>query len=172
MKVINLFAGPGAGKSTIASDLFALMKWNKFEVELINEYAKDLTWEENLITLQDQLYVTASQNRKLWRLRGKVDYVITDSPLLLSTVYTPKDYMPNHFSNMVNECFNMYENINFYIKREKDYNPNGRSQTEDEAREIDSRVLKMLDKFDHKYHVLLGNKEAKNEIFNYIMDMK
>jgi adenylate kinase family enzyme len=32
MKVINLFAGPGAGKSTTAAALFSKMKWKGYNV--------------------------------------------------------------------------------------------------------------------------------------------
>lgn len=43
--VINLIGSPGTGKSTIAAELFARMKWLGFDVELVSEYAKELVWE-------------------------------------------------------------------------------------------------------------------------------
>lgn len=43
LKVISLWAGPGAGKSTTAAALFNLMKRERFEVELVTEVAKDWT---------------------------------------------------------------------------------------------------------------------------------
>lgn len=46
MKVINLFGGPGIGKSTLAAGLFEHMKIAGFNVELVNEYAKDMVWEQ------------------------------------------------------------------------------------------------------------------------------
>ena len=46
MKVINLFGGPGCGKSTTAADLFARMKLRGLSVELVTEYAKDVVWDE------------------------------------------------------------------------------------------------------------------------------
>ena len=46
--VINLFGGPGCGKSTIAAELFAILKKQGYEVELVTEYAKDKVWEESL----------------------------------------------------------------------------------------------------------------------------
>lgn len=45
-KVINLIGAPGAGKSTIASQLFSLMKWQGLDVELVSEYAKELGKKE------------------------------------------------------------------------------------------------------------------------------
>ena len=40
MKVINLFAGPGAGKSTTAAGLFHLMKIAGMNVELVTEFSR------------------------------------------------------------------------------------------------------------------------------------
>lgn len=39
--VINIFGAPGAGKSTTAAALFALMKLEGYKVELATEHAKD-----------------------------------------------------------------------------------------------------------------------------------
>ena len=94
LKVINLFAGPGAGKSTTRAGLFYLMKQNRYNVEETTEYAKDLTRDKDVSILSDQLYILAKQNRKLNRLQGKVDYALTDAPLLLNVHYTPIDYLP------------------------------------------------------------------------------
>ena len=45
-KVINLFGGPGAGKSTTAAGLFYEMKVRDIKCELVTEYAKDMTYEK------------------------------------------------------------------------------------------------------------------------------
>ena len=88
LNVINLFGGPGCGKSTTAAGLFHLMKLNEMNVELVTEYAKDLTWEERFGTLaNDQLYVFAKQQKRLQVLKNKVRYVVTDSPLILGLSY-------------------------------------------------------------------------------------
>ena len=44
--VINLYGGPGCGKSTVSSGLFYKMKSEGYCVEYVSEYAKDLTYEE------------------------------------------------------------------------------------------------------------------------------
>jgi len=88
MLVINIFGGPGVGKSTLAAEVFAHFKKNKLNIELVTEYAKDLVWEERNNILKDQLYILAKQNRRLERLRNKgIDVVVTDSPLLLGKIY-------------------------------------------------------------------------------------
>lgn len=144
MKVINLFAGPGAGKSTTAAGLFYLMKNAGMNVELVTEYAKDLTWEKRFDMLTDQLYVLAKQNRRLQRLEDQVDFVVTDSPILLSYHYVTPDYLPLHFRNLVIELWDQYDNYNIVIERVKPYLKKGRSQDEDEAKKIDIKINKML----------------------------
>ncbi len=48
LKVINLWAGPGAGKSTTAAGLFNLMKIRGYNVELVTEFAKEMVYEGRL----------------------------------------------------------------------------------------------------------------------------
>ena len=58
MIVINLFGGPSSGKTTMAAGLFRLLKTMNKKVELVQEFAKDLVWENNLGKLSDQFYVS------------------------------------------------------------------------------------------------------------------
>lgn len=161
----------GTGKSTTAADLFAHMKWKNINVELVNEYAKEVTWEERFKILEDQLYIMAKQNHKLWRLKGKVDWVITDSPLAMALVYAQPDYLPNYFQQLGHEIFNHYDNVNIFLQREKPYHKIGRNQTEAEARVLDTRIKNLL--IDHKYDFIevAANQDAKSVIFDYIENM-
>lgn len=168
MKVINLFGGPGTGKSTTAADLFAFMKWKNINVELVNEYAKEVTWEERYQILEDQLYIMAKQNHKLWRLKGKVDWVITDSPLILSLVYAKPDYLPKHYQAFGHELYDHYDNVNIFLRREKPYHKVGRSQTEEEARIKDAEILTMLELNGYDYTTVAANQDAKHTIFKLI----
>lgn len=159
--VINLFAGPGAGKSTIRAGVFAKLKRLGFKVEEVTEYAKDKTWEDNISALSDPLYMLANQNRRLYRLNSKVDMVISDSPLLLSINYTPLEYLPQTFQNLVWELWDTYENINFFIRRTKAYQKFGRSQDEHEAIEIDDRIRTMLEEKGISYVEVKGDESGE-----------
>ena len=169
MKVINLFGGPGVGKSTVAADLFAMMKREGHDVELVNEYAKEVTWEGHFSYLDDEFYILAHQNRRLVRLKDKVDYVITDSPILLGLAYTPSNYYPQYFSKFIHEVWNSYTNINIVLKRDTEkYIEAGRNQKYEEALVKDRLMVTLLEGNGDKYMECSVDRLTKYEILEYI----
>lgn len=141
--VINILGGPGIGKSTVAADVFAELKRRGYECELALEVAKEKVWEESYRTLDDQIYIFAKQYHRLWRLQGKVDFIITDSPLLLSMYYNKNETLRT-FNPFINEVNSQFNNLNFVLLRTTQYRTNGRMQTEDEAKAIDGRITDIL----------------------------
>ena len=86
--LINLFAGPSAGKTTAALELTAALKKKGFNVEYVSEYAKELVLENKTELLKNQVHVTDEQFHRLDRLRNSgVEIIVTDSPVLLGKVY-------------------------------------------------------------------------------------
>ena len=143
MTIVNLYGGPGAGKSTIAAALFAYMKQQGYTVELVTEYAKDLVWEGRREILSKQDYLFAKQHRRLNRLDGKVNYVITDSPLLLNIIYQPVGYFKS-FSQFVAEVNCTYNNFNIFVNRTVPYESIGRLQDSSGADDLAQRVKETL----------------------------
>lgn len=167
-KVINLFAGPGAGKSTTAAGLFNLMKLSGEKVELVTEYAKDLTYEKNLNRLGNQMAILGEQFGRLYRLNGQVDWIITDSPLLLGVLYADGPFKSAGFTGTVLWSFEVFDNVNFNLKRTKGYQPYGRIQSEDEAKQVDLRVTSMLDGMGIDYTTVMGTEKAPYKIYEYL----
>lgn len=169
MKVINLWAGPGAGKSTTAAGLFYLMKVKGLKVELVTEYAKDVVWEKHDHLLSDQLFITANQNRRLLRLMDhNIDYVVTDSPLLLGYQYTTPNYLNGSYEKLLLELWNSYDNINFFIERRKEYVQTGRMQTEEQAHAIDDNLKKFCRDRGIDLTFILGDGNAPGNILEQI----
>jgi tRNA uridine 5-carbamoylmethylation protein Kti12 len=167
MQLINLYAGPGAGKSTTAAGLFHIMKLSGMSCELVTEYAKDLVWSkrENMFVNQD--YIFAKQRHKIDRLlEHDIDYVITDSPLALSLVYAKS--MPKSFHVFVEEMVNTYDNVNFFLNRTKAYSEVGRNQTEAEAKELDVKVKKMLYDTNQYFTEISGDSDAPYKILRML----
>ena len=141
--VINLFGGPGVGKSTMCASIFSKLKILGFECEMAMEYVKDIVWEESYKKLENQIYIFGKQHARVYRLLNKVDIVITDSPLLNSIVY---DTVNNSaLRNLVLYEFNKLNTLNFYITRKLKYQESGRVQNLNDALEIDSSYKNLLD---------------------------
>jgi len=168
MLIINIFGGPGSGKSTTAAGVFSLLKLHGVNAELVTEFAKDLTWEQRYKTLENQYYIWAKQYHRMWRLRDNVDVVITDSPLILSLMYG--EICDTHRQTVLNTFRNTFENMNYILERVKEYNSKGRNQTEEEAREIDGGVQYMLDMENVPYKVVTGDYSGINNITSSILD--
>lgn len=90
-RVVNLWAGPGVGKSTTAAGLFNLMKGQRYKVELVTEVAKLFTYERNTMAVTRGTYVLALQAYRLHMLKGQVDWIITDCGLGIELAYTPPE---------------------------------------------------------------------------------
>lgn len=170
-KVINFYGGPGSGKSTVAAGLFYKMKASGYSVELVNEFAKECVWENNIPMLQDQLWILSHQHRKLLRLRDKVDYIITDSPVLLSPIYRTMYGEPIYtdiIDKLARECYNMYDNINFILERLPTFIPEGRAQSYKESLYVDREIMRIFEKEINDDYIQVNTELAVNIAFEYI----
>lgn len=167
--VVNLIAPPSSGKSTIASAVFAELKWRGIECELVSEFAKELVWEQRHETFKDELYIFAKQNHRLFRLKDKVDVVVTDRPIILSAFYNNKyGDKSTEFEDIVLHEHNKYDNLNVYLNRKKPYNPNGRNQTEEESVAFGYEMVHMLNSMGVNYLTVDGDKQGVDIIVNMI----
>jgi hypothetical protein len=150
--VFNFYGGPGTGKSTSAAFVFYLLKAASLDAELVREYAKNWAWEKRNISLYDQYYLLGKQIRHEAMLYKKVDYVVTDSPVLLN-VYYAQAFTPRVTSEGIRAAVLSYyeqaerdghRHVHVMLTRSKPYNPAGRYQSEAEARAIDSHLRTIL----------------------------
>lgn len=145
--VVNCFAGPGAGKTGCAWSIAAELKKLGKVVEYVPEYAKELVWRGNLQMLDGSLgHQTAllqEQKSRIDCLIGKVDYVITDSPLLLNASYL--NPQSGTYEKNVVDIFNNYNNFNVFIQRnEKNFEKEGRIHGFEESKKLDGEIKDML----------------------------
>lgn len=176
---ICLFGGPGSGKSTTASGLFHQMKTSGYSVELVSEFAKEVVYDGNSDLLTNQLYVFSEQFHRQFRLLNKVDWVITDSPLLLSSIYfqlyidhSKFNQFPHQYKQSTCDYFDdshfVFDNINVIIKRNKPFAQYGRIQTENESKEIDELILNKFKDLAYSPHIHTDSQSAVNDIYQYI----
>jgi hypothetical protein len=167
-KVINLVGGPGVGKSSTAAGLFFLMKCAGIRCELVTEFAKELTYDKNWTDLKRQLYVTAEQERRQRRLLGNVDFIVTDSPLLLGAAYISDERERQAVEWSARTLWDNYDNINFSLIRVKPYMRYGRSQTEQEARAMDHKLISDVFKDEVIEAFVPGDETAPQVIFDVL----
>jgi hypothetical protein len=133
----------------MAAKIFLELKKRNKNVELIQEYAKDLAYDGFKIRPYDQLKIFAEQvSRENRVLQSDPDVVtVTDSPIDLSISYARK-YLFASWKSLVeiSTQFNRdYPSINFFLNREDcPYSQVGRYENYDEALIMDKEIKQYL----------------------------
>ena len=169
--VLNFFGGPGSGKSTAAAYVFSKLKLAGYNVELVTEVAKDFTWDGALEILKDQIYIFGEQQHRFFRCADKVDLIITDSPMFLTTIYNHDETIQASLNTLVLDVINKYENINIFLKRVKPYNPIGRNQTEEESDEISERIKAALKDVGISFSTLEGSTAGYEKAYHIVLEL-
>jgi hypothetical protein len=176
--VINFIGGAGIGKSTMAALTFARLKMRHEKAEYVQEYAKNLVWQNRFEELNDQHHVSSEQYKMIKAMDGKVDYIVCDSPLLIGLFYNR--VYPNNMSNikktetMILNHMSEFKNIYICLIRSDDrpYEPEGRVHTEDEARQIDRDMIDLLKELKLEYITVLCSEESIPLIIKYTLASK
>jgi hypothetical protein len=151
MLVINLWGGPGAGKSTVAAEVFVkLRQRTKANVELTNEFATELCFEGAKENLKDPVYLMGNQWHRLWRLeRLKVDVAVCDSPIGMGTAYD-KDIDAKYateYMTLVYKLRHIYPAIDIMIDRdiyaEGGFKGNSKKRHNVWINSLDKRIAKL-----------------------------
>ena len=177
-KIVNLFGGPGIGKSSIANGLTYKLKKKHITCDNPYEFPKVLAWDENHSAIKDQLYVLANQHRGIVKSYGKVDYIILDSPIILSLVYRsvykgleyPATLYGDSFDKMVLDIHNQYDTLNILLKRtDGGFNEKERYQTIDESKMLDDEIEKTLINHNIPYVTIEVGDETVNNILKILL---
>lgn len=168
-----MLGGSGVGKSTLAAGLYYQMKLAHKNVELVREYVKLLAWQGIKPGQYDQVNIFGEQCKLEHSLYGKVEYIVTDSPIILAPIY-------EHFyhgDSMTEEAAikfleksknNGVEHINLVLTRGKEYDTEGRFQTLEEAQQVDTMVRNFLFKYNMPFIEIHG---PEQERVKRIMDL-
>jgi len=163
---VNFYAGPGAGKSTVAASVFAELKKNHVNCELITEFAKRKVWEGNIECLNNQLYITAKQQYLMWTVSKHVDVIVTDSPLLLGCIYGNDELL----NKIIMREYDKYNNIDIFLRRNTDvpYQSNGRMQSLDEAIDKDNEIFDIITNINPNVISKTVSNNVAFEIYSYL----
>lgn len=168
MIVINLFGGPGSGKSTTAAALFVHLKNKAISSELVGEEAKDQIYWGSSNQLSNQFLLAALQYARLKNLESAgCKIAIADSPLVQSPMYAKNSPYYTRLENLVWKVNSEFENYNILIRRTKPYSTFGRTQ----KNESDAKVIDELIK--QEFTAILdveisGDQEGQEELCKWI----
>lgn len=161
-QIINFTGGPGAGKSTMAYQLFGWMKTKTMEAAFVPEFATELCWNDRKKELDDQFYVSAIHHHRIYNLLNTVDWIVTDSSLFLGINYADesfKKYTENlddirwAMKSLLMHLYYNQPNITFFVDRTvRPFIPKGRAHTQEQSEKIDGRVKELLDSYQVPYY--------------------
>lgn len=119
----------------------------------MQEYAKELVYDKNFEMLdgskEHQFEILKEQVHRMDRLIGKTDFIVTDSPILLNTVYNRQ--LTPEYERMVSELSGQYQNFSFFMKRDdSQFQTEGRIHDLQESKQKDKEIKLLLKK--HKVY--------------------
>lgn len=144
--VINLLGGPGAGKTTCAWLIASELKKLGIVTEYVSEVAKEYVWDNNLSvlngSLSSQRKLLEEQDKRVQRLIGKVEAIVTDSPILINPIYLKEEN--REYNAEIIQRFKQQKNINIFVKRGKSFEIEGRIHSHEESQKIDEKIINLL----------------------------
>lgn len=183
-KVINIYGSSSTGKSTTAAMLYAYLKNKLISAELVREYCKSLVFQERSITNMDQYYIMGKEIHNKEILFGKVDYLISDSPLQQGNFYLHRNRPDLNFDSLgpldpmifdfISEAEKKgVEFYNFMVYRTSmPFETNGRYQTEEQSNK-DHEDMKhfLMHPIRNKFLNLIDIKGDKEERIKQIVEI-
>lgn len=152
--IINCLGEPGAGKSTIAARIFYILKCKGYNVEYLQEFAKQKLYEMADKVFSCEPYIFGKQLYRLMSVSDNVDIVVTDSPIILPPFYEKDENKRKILFDLALEYFKDFNNLNILVQRKHNYVEDGRFQTEEQANDICNNILEFLRTSDISTYVI------------------
>lgn len=175
--LINMLGAPSSGKTSLSAKLFAQLKAMDLNAEYTSEYVKGWAWEGKKVGPFDQFYIFGKETHNQSRLFDKVDFIISDSPVMLTAFY---HYYYNGNEALNEACHNFYKMaekagvkvVSFFLPRKKKYVAKGRYQTEEESNKLAVDLKEWLAREGYDYAELqCSDKERINVVLEKLKEM-
>lgn len=158
--LINLLGAPSVGKSTTAGRLFAKLKGMDLNAEYVQEYVKQWVYIGRTVSPYDQFHLFGQEAHNQSHLFNKVDFIISDSPVMLTAFYHLYANGDNALREVCKDFYDMAERLdnvkvlNFLLPRKKEYQNVGRFHTQEQADEIEHLLRCFLEVEAYPYEEL------------------
>jgi nicotinamide riboside kinase len=176
---IGFLGAPSSGKSTVAQYFAAKLRVEtKKKVELIDEYARFFVSNFGQTSLSDQYHIAHEQIDKENQASKNIDYLITDSPVILTAIYAflnidwldPKDvhYLQKTYSVLINHLHS-YDHLFYFSPLEAVDDGRRIHVKNDEIKKIDDFIRSFLILHNIDFIELTGSSEERvNEIMKMV----
>ena len=169
---ICLYAGPCAGKTTLATWLFSELTIADYRIQYIEEYVKLWACENRIPDTWDQPYILMKQLKKEkdFLKSGKVDLIVTDSPCLMVGAYCERNNMPiaPEVINIAKKFDAEYPALHLFLDRAGiPYRTDGRYETYAKALATDEVIESVMKKHLDSY--MKVRTKDRVEVLNIIL---
>jgi len=170
---INIYGGPGVGKSTLAARIYSDLRRGFFNVELVQEVVKQYVYAGRTLKPWDYVNTFGQQfEAEHLPLSAGVKSVVTDSPLFLQCIYAFEDNSPA-YEPLVDICRKFdeeYPTFNILVTRSgaTPYETLGRWQNRADAVRVDQMVWDALDRHLIDYMAI---NPMDNHDYNFCMKL-
>ncbi len=181
---IALLGAPGCGKSTLAAYVYAMLKDEGLDGDLVQEYIREHINKHKKvpsITFQSIVYERQLEKEKI--LPTDLDFFVTDSPHILSYIYASMyiDYnnidqvelLGDLYMKFLRESRTAYDLV--YVlehNHEPKMDDGVRYQTEDEMRVLKKGIPHFLEMHKVNYRVMDKNLSTKKRAKKIVKDVK
>src|SRR6185312_12994688 len=151
MIVVNLYGGPGVGKSTLAATLFAELKKRGYDVELVGDVAREMLRDGIQASELNEVLIAATQYNRLINLEKRgCEIAISDSPIKLGCVYIENAdtwkyrMLYDQVEALLRAMDRQFWHIDFLVEPGCDYDARGRVQTAAKAKELHDKIYNLV----------------------------
>ena len=128
--------------------------------------ATELVYDEAFNVMNDQIYLFGEQWHRTFRMLGKVDFIITDSPLLMNIVYDKQN--DEDFMKFINSRIHKLKSLDFFINRSDAFSEVGRIHNLEQSKEVD-KTIKELAKNNGIKLIELEQENSVTEIVKIVL---
>ena len=172
---VAFIGGPSTGKTTLAKTLADKLCQQGINAGYVKEFVTEDIQQNGIPNLAnigfEQIRFYLKQSAEENKIKADCDIAVTESPTYFSYIYALEGLAGNTdkrqqlaldiLRDYTAQDSQRYDHV-FYLKRELPYEDNGiRFHTEEQAKQVDTRILDVLNNFGVNYQVISGNVEER-----------